>query len=213
MATVLTPPKAQPPAGGPPVPPEGGGFGGGGGGRPDDGAVGAQRYQTGMWLFLCAVTMVFAGFVSAYVVRRGMSADWRPLTKPPVLWFNTAVLLVSSVTIEQARRRAGAAGTWLGITSLLGAVFLVGQSIAWMQLRAAGVFLASNPSSSFFYLLTGAHGLHLLGGVVALFYVALRVTLQGGWASRTPAIEATTLYWHFMDGLWLLVFALVFVWR
>jgi len=204
MASVLTPPKPQPPAGGPPVPPQGGGFGGGGG-RRDDGAVGVQRYQTGMWLFLCAVTMVFAGFVSAYVVRRGMSNDWRPLAKPPVLWFNTAALLASSVTIEQARRRAGAAGTWLGVTSLLGAVFLVGQSIAWMQLRAAGVFLASNPSSSFFYLLTGAHGLHLLGGVVALFYVALR----GGRA----AIEAATLYWHFMDGLWLLVFALVFVWR
>ena len=204
MASVLIPPKPQPPAGGPPVPPQGGGFGGGGG-RRDDGAVGVQRYQTGMWLFLCAVTMVFAGFVSAYVVRRGMSNDWRPLAKPPVLWFNTAALLASSVTIEQARRRAGAAGTWLGVTSLLGAVFLVGQSIAWMQLRAAGVFLASNPSSSFFYLLTGAHGLHLLGGVVALFYVALR----GGRA----AIEAATLYWHFMDGLWLLVFALVFVWR
>ena len=204
MASVLIPPKPQPPAGGPPVPPQGGGFGGGGG-RRDDGAVGVQRYQTGMWLFLCAVTMVFAGFVSAYVVRRGMSNDWRPLAKPPVLWFNTVVLLASSVTIEQARRRAGAAGTWLGVTSLLGAVFLVGQSIAWMQLRAAGVFLASNPSSSFFYLLTGAHGLHLLGGVVALFYVALR----GGRA----AIEAATLYWHFMDGLWLLVFALVFVWR
>lgn len=204
MATVLAPPKPQPPAGGPPVPPEGGGFGGGGG-RRDDGTPGIQRYQTGMWLFLCAVTMVFAGFVSAYVVRRGMSNDWRPLAKPPVLWFNTVVLLASSVTIEQARRRAGAAGAWLGITSLLGAVFLVGQSIAWMQLRAAGVFLASNPSSSFFYLLTGAHGLHLLGGVVALSYVALR----GGRA----AIEATTLYWHFMDGLWLFVFALVFVWR
>jgi len=204
MATVLTPPKPQPPAGGPPVPPAGGGFGGGGG-RRDDGAAGVERYQTGMWLFLCAVTMVFAGFVSAYVVRRGMSSDWRPLTKPPVLWFNTAVLLASSVTIEQARRRAGAAATWLGVTALLGAVFLAGQSIAWMQLRAAGVFLASNPSSSFFYLLTGAHGLHLLGGVMALFYVALR----GGRA----AIAATTLYWHFMDGLWLLVFALVFVWR
>lgn len=201
MATALAPPKPQPPAGGPPVPPVGGGHGG----RRDDGAVGAQRYQTGMWLFLCAVTMVFAGFVSAYVVRRGMSNDWRPLTKPPVLWLNTVVLLASSVTIEQARRRVQAAGAWLRITSLLGAVFLVGQSIAWMQLRAAGVFLASNPSSSFFYLLTGAHGLHLLGGVVALFYVALR----GGRA----AIEATTLYWHFMDGLWLLVFALVFVWR
>lgn len=211
MASVLTPPKPRVPAGGPPAPPEHGG--GGDGGRRDGGAPATERYRTGMWLFLAAVTMVFAGFVSAYVVRRGMSNDWRPIAKPPILWANTVLLLASSVTLERARRRAEGAPVWLGVTSLLGALFLIGQAVAWQQLRAAGVFLASNPSSSFFYLLTGAHGLHLLGGVAALFYVAIRSSLQGGWRGRTPAVEATSLYWHFMDGLWLFVFLLVFVWR
>jgi cytochrome c oxidase subunit 3 len=166
-----------------------------------------------MWLFLAAVTMVFAGFVSAYVVRRGMSNDWRPIAKPPILWANTAILLASSLTLERARRLRDGAPVWLGVTSLLGALFLIGQAVAWQQLRAAGVYLASNPSSSFFYLLTGAHGLHLVGGVAALFYVAVRSSLQGGWKGRPAAVGATALYWHFMDGLWLFVFLLVFVWR
>jgi len=212
MASVLAPPKPQPPAGGPPAPPSGGGFGGGGGGR-DNGAHAVQRYKTGMWLFLAAVTMVFAGFVSAYVVRRGVSTDWRPISKPAVLWVNTVILLASSLTIERARRRTEGAAVWLGVTSLLGALFLIGQYIAWQQLRAAGVYLATNPSSSFFYLLTGVHGLHLLGGVLALFYVAVRATTQAAWPGRPAAVEATALYWHFMDGLWLFVFLLVFVWR
>jgi cytochrome c oxidase subunit 3 len=172
-----------------------------------------RRYQTGTWLFLAAVTMVFAGFVSAYVVRRGISNDWRPIAKPAILWVNTAVLLASSLTLERARRRPETAGAWLGVTSLLGAIFLIGQFVAWQQLRAAGVYLATNPSSSFFYLLTGAHALHLAGGVAALFYVAIRATMQAGWPGRAPAIEATSLYWHFMDGLWLFVFVLVFIWR
>lgn len=214
MASVITPPKPQTPSGGPPgLPPDGGGWSGGGGGRRDEGDRAIQRYRTGVWLLLASVTMVFAGFVSAYVVRRGISNDWRPIAKPPVLWINTAVLLASSFTLERARRQAETAATWLGVTSLLGTVFLIGQYVAWHQLRAAGVYLATNPSSSFFYLLTGAHGVHLAGGVAALFYVALRTSLQGGWKGRPAAVEATAVYWHFMDGLWLFVFLLVFVWR
>ena len=208
MATVLAPPKPRTPVGGPPRPPEGGGEGSR---RRDDGAHDIQRYKTGAWLLMGAITMVFAGFVSAYIVRRGASTDWRPIPKPPILWANTAVLLASSVTIERARRRKST--TWLGATSLLGAAFLIGQYIAWRQLRAAGIYLASNPSSSFFYLLTGTHGLHLLGGAAALFYVAIRATMQAGWSGRPAAVEATALYWHFMDGLWLFVFFLVFLWR
>ena len=252
MASVLTPPKPQPrpPVSGPPSPPPDGGWGGDDG-RGDDGARAIHRYKTGMWLFLAGVTMVFAGFVSAYVVRRGASNDWRPVSKPALLWLNTAVLLASSLTMERARRRRST--PWLGATALLGALFLAGQLVVWQQLRAAGVYLASNPSSSFFYVLTGAHGLHLLGGVLAMFYVALRASAPAAWPGRartatpapsraqaaTPApwpgpdpareavraaapaawpgraaaVETVSLYWHFMDGLWIFVFLLVFIWR
>ena len=167
--------------------------------------------KTGMWLGLGAVVMVFAAFTSAYVVRQGLSSDWRPIHLPSILWLNTAVILASSVTIERARRRDGL--PWLGATSALGLIFLAGQYVAWQQLRDAGIYLASNPSSSFFYLLTGAHGLHILGGILALVYVVTKAWLRPLWTRRQAAVEATALYWHFMDGLWLYLFFLLKVGR
>jgi len=92
-------------------------------------------------------------------------------------------------------------------------VFLVGQYLAWRQLAAAGVYVATNPSSSFFYLLTGAHGAHLLGGVLALGYVATRAWLDRAWLRRRAAVEATAIYWHSMDGLWIFVLLLLVVGR
>jgi cytochrome c oxidase subunit 3 len=218
MASVVAPPKLKPPAGGPPVGPTGGGFGGGSGGdgsrgRRDDGAAAVHRYKTGMWVALGGIVMVFAAFTSAYVVRKGMSFDWRPIRLPSILWLNTAVLLASSFTIEKARREWESCLSWLTATSVLGLVFLTGQYLAWRQLAAAGVYLASNPSSSFFYLLTGAHGLHLLGGILALFYVVLAAWQRRVWVNKRAAVETTALYWHFMDGLWLYVFLLLQVGR
>ena len=162
-----------------------------------------------MWLALGAVVMVFAAFTSAYVVRKGVSLDWRPIALPSILWLNTVVLLASSLTIERARRDRNSCLPWLTVTSMLGAVFLGGQYLAWRQLRTNGVYLASNPSSSFFYLLTGAHGLHILGGMLALFYVVVQAWRRAEWANRQAAVEATALYWHFMDGLWIYLFFLL----
>jgi len=212
MAGLLTPVKPVAPASEPPAPPPpgGGGFGGEGG-SPEETAGAVRRYKTGTWLALAAVVMVFAAFSSAYVVRKGLSNDWRPIRIPAVLWLNTAVLLASSATLERARR--GDLGRWLSVTAALGAAFLGGQVLAWRQLSSAGVYLATNPSSSFFYLLTGAHGLHLLGGVLALFYVAFRAWRSALWVRRQAAVEATTLYWHFMDGLWIYVFLLLLLGR
>jgi cytochrome c oxidase subunit 3 len=220
MATIIAPPKPERPVPGGPggLPPGGGGFSGGGSGGnwsggPDEAALRISRYKTGTWFGLGAVVMVFAGFVSAYVVRRGLSTDWRPIQLPGVLGFSTAVLLLSSLTLERARRSLnGSSLTWLRITSLLGVVFLAGQYAAWRQLAAAGVYLASNPASSFFYVLTGAHGLHLLGGVLALFYVTARAP-NLAWAGREAATQSLALYWHFMDGLWVFLFFLMVVGR
>ena len=222
MASVVAPPKpplAKP--GGPSGPPGGGpgngGFGDGPGGGRDDAALTVLRYKTGVWLALGAVVMLFAAFTSAFVVRKGMSLDWRPTALPSILWLNTAVLVASSLTIERARREWNSSLSWLSATMALGLVFLAGQFVAWRELKAAGVYMASNPSSSFFYLLTGTHGLHILGGVLALLSVLWKAwrfeSRRAEWRNRRAAVEATAIYWHFMDGLWVYVFVLLMVGR
>jgi cytochrome c oxidase subunit 3 len=175
-----------------------------------------QTYQLGVWLGLTGITMVFVAFTSALIVRRGVSFDWESLRLPALFYLNTAVLVSSSLTLEYARRalRAGERQIfrrWWLATTLLGLVFLAGQWTAWGQLATQGVFLSSNPSASFLYLLTGAHWVHLLGGVVALLYVAIR-DRRPGPLSAVP-VEATAIYWHFMDGLWVYLLLVLLYWR
>jgi len=201
---------------GPPPPPIEGGWGDDGGGN--DGRGSSRRASfTGLWVLLAASTMLFAAFTSAMVVRRGLSDDWASTPKPPILFVNTAVLLLSSAALDMARRalKAGARerfNTWWTTGTVLGFLFLGGQTLAWLQLKDAGVFISTNPSSSFFYVLTAAHAFHLLGGVSALLYVdvqALRLRL--GPAKRT-AIDVSAIFWHFLDGLWLYLMVLFYVW-
>ena len=99
------------------------------------------------------------------------------------------------------------------MTTLLGVVFLAGQLIAWRQLAAQGVFINSHPHSSFFYVLTSLHGLHLLGGVIALSYVTVAAFRMRIGLKRRAAVDVTAIYWHFMDGLWIYVFVLLFFFR
>ena len=200
---------------GPPPPPVEDGWGGDGN---SDGRGSSRKASfTALFVLLAASTMVFAAFTSAFVVRRGLSDDWVSMAKPPILFVNTAVLLASSLLLELARRALKTGNRtrfnfwWSGAT-LLGVLFLVGQALAWRELRAAGLFVATNPSSSFFYVLTASHAFHLLGGVSALVYVdvqALRLSL--GPAKRT-AIDVSALFWHFLDGLWLYLMVLFYVW-
>jgi cytochrome c oxidase subunit 3 len=177
----------------------------------------AQRLETaklGLWLALGSITMLFAAFTSAYIVRSA-GQDWAPLEVPPLVWLNSAVLLLSSLTMEMARRsfdgwRPVAFRKWIAVTAVLGAAFLAGQVAAWRQLAAQGIYLSSHPHSSFFYVLTGVHGAHLFAGVLALFYVmmlAIRYRLTPG-ESSAPSLAAT--YWHFVDGLWLYLMVVLF---
>jgi len=201
---------------GPPPPPIEGGWGDSGGGNEGRGSSRRASF-TGLWVLLAASTMVFAAFTSAMVVRRGLSDDWASTPKPPILFLNTAVLLLSSAALDMARRalKAGARerfNTWWTTGTVLGFLFLGGQTIAWLQLKDAGVFISTNPSSSFFYVLTACHAFHLLGGLCALLYVdvqALRLRL--GPAKRT-AIDISAIFWHFLDGLWLYLMVLFYVW-
>ena len=131
------------------------------------------------------------------------------------IFFNTAVLIASSFTLARARKLFKANDQrgfrhWWGVTTILGAFFLLGQIIAWQQLRAAGLFLATNPSSSFFYVFTAAHGLHLLGGVLALTWIMFRPTHR---LTKGTATEVGAMYWHFMDGLWVFLFLLFLLGR
>jgi len=175
------------------------------------GAEGAS--QSGIWVGIFAITMSFAAFTSALFVRQGSGADWTHIALPPVLYANTLALLLSSATLQMARRaitavpstepRAVRVGLgWLMATLALGFVFVAGQFEAWRQLAAQGLYLATNPNSSFYYVLTAMHGLHVLAGIVALALVMGRIAASRG-AFRKSTFEATATYSHFMGVLWL----------
>jgi cytochrome c oxidase subunit 3 len=173
-----------------------------------------RTYVTGMIIALGGISMFFVALVSAFIVRKGFpNNDWQSLEVPRILWLNTLILLASSFTLERARKNCRADQDelfrhWWGVTVILGLFFLTGQMVAWRQLAAAGVFFSTNPSSSFFYVFTVAHGLHLLGGITALLAVAFHPLRH---LTRRTAIEIVAIYWHFMDGLWLFLFVLFLV--
>ena len=210
--------------GGGPRPKNGNGFHRNGGGKDGDEPLrfSPARYRLGAWVAIGSILMLFVALTSAYIVRSASANDWQQVATPRVLWLSTALILISSVTIEISRRslkqksEAGY-GRWLLITTLLGVAFLGSQLIAWRQLVRQGVYLASNPYSSFFYLFTAAHGLHLAGGLCALSYLlarknSYRGTLDGE-LRRIGAADAVSIYWHFMDVLWVGLFALLMFWK
>jgi len=215
MATTIhEPPQVEPRR----LPDEG--HSGNGGGRtlvPAEGNLRAledrspEPAKTGIWVGLAAITMSFAALTSALVVRQGSGLDWQHLTLPPILYANTVVLLASSVTLEIARRRiAGYARgiesqiaapmRWLVITLALGLLFVAGQYLAWLRLKAEGLYLATNSNSSFFYVFTGVHVVHVLGGLAGLIYVMSKLHRS---ILRQGTFAAAAQYWHFMDILWL----------
>lgn len=177
--------------------------------------------RTGIWVGLAAITMSFAAFTSALIVRQATANDWHPLTIPSIIFLNTAILLASSVTLEGARRRVADFALarssdrspgllWLSATLLLGFAFVAGQYMAWQQLRSEGLYLASNPNSSFFYVLTAIHALHVLGGLAGLMRV-IYLFRQPGLALRRSTLDATSYYWHFMGVLWLYVLLVMWI--
>ncbi|MGI8400476.1 MAG: cytochrome c oxidase subunit 3 [Gemmatimonadaceae bacterium] len=177
--------------------------------------------QTGVWVGIAAITMSFAAYSSALIVRQGANPDWLHFTLPPILFFNTLVVLASSVTLYMARPRAPGVDTgvsesaitgpnpvWIYSTAALGFVFLFGQILAWRNLAAQGLSLSSGPSSAFFYLLTAMHGLHLLGGLAGLLYVVYRLRRTSAARAMT-SYKAAALYWHFTTVLWLYLFGML----
>ena len=181
------------------------------------------RYRIGILVFLASIAMLFTSLSSAYIVRSGLIYDWFPIAVPRVMFGSTALILLSSVSIEIARRKlkqslAGSYSKYLLLTGLLGLGFLASQLIAWRQLVQQGIYISSHPHSSFFYLLTGAHAVHVAGGLLALGFLCLRSRRpqfhQAGLAPKRQAVaDAVSIYWHFMDALWIYLFLLLFLWR
>ena len=205
---VEEPRRVSPP---PPVPPAD--RGGDGDSGDSSSSFPISKWQVGIWILLTAIIMLFAGLSSAYIVLRGVPA-WQNIQLPSLLWTNTAVLLLSSVAIELSRRAirrddVESMRRWLAVGGVLGLAFLAGQLAAWRQLVNAGVYLPSTLQSSFFYILTGLHGLHLMGGVVALSIVLVMAFKNRLSALRYEPLKLCSTYWHVMDALWVWLFLLL----
>jgi len=223
MATTLQPPQTDVEQDLRPRDGHGGGFGGL---VPERGELRAvaepkgEPTRTGVWVALAAIAMSFAALTSALYVREGAATDWHHIVLPPILWFNTLALIASSVTLELARRRVAAfmrrqesdraaSLLWLNATLLLGLVFIAGQYLAWLKLRSQGLYLPTNPNSSFFYLFTGVHAIHVLGGLGGLTRVIVKF-LSSRWPLRRSTMDAASYYWHFMGLLW--IYLLFILW-
>jgi cytochrome c oxidase subunit 3 len=169
--------------------------------------------QLTVMALLATAGMLFAGFASAYLVRRE-GTDWVREPLPAILIFSTTILLISSATLEVSRSalRRGestAALLWAAATALLGLAFLAGQLDAWKQLAAQGVYLPSGPYSSFFYVLTAVHGVHLGGGIIALAYLLWRIWRSEPGRGVMDVFKGCATYWHFVGGVWLLLYLLL----
>ncbi|MCC8962649.1 cytochrome c oxidase subunit 3 [Bradyrhizobium sp. Pear76] len=172
--------------------------------------------KIGLGVFLAVVGSLFALFISAYSMRMTM-VDWRALPVPALLWFNTGVLVLSSVALQwayTAARRDDIDGVILGLLSggASAVTFLIGQLLAWRQLAGAGYFVASNPANSFFYLITAVHGLHLMGGLVALGRTTSKVWLSAEVIRVRLSVELCAIYWHFLLLVWLVLLGLLTGW-
>ncbi len=241
MATLNSPISTREVRGGggvhPPLP--GGGGGGRGGDPAPDPGERLRRARLGLAVASVSITMLFVGFASAYIFREGLPTfdertntyvrDWLTASLPlRMLLVNTLLLVLSSLTMELARRQitrqAALAGVesipgvslgreryfpWLGASVILGLGFLTGQWMVWQELARRGFYLATNPSSSFFYVLTAAHGAHLTGGLIVMIY-ALAWSLFGRPIEKRRIVtDITAWYWHFMAVLWIGIFAMV----
>jgi cytochrome c oxidase subunit III len=169
--------------------------------------------RSGIWVGIFAITMSFAAFTSALYVREG-TGDFASLTIPPLMFANTIALLVSSFTMEKSRRQvaqdpqAHRGQFWLAATLLLGLSFIAGQCLVWRQLASQGIYLATSPNSSFFYVFTTMHVLHLLGGIAAVTYLLGRF-VGGRFTVRPSLFGNVAIYWHFMGVLWLYLLLII----
>lgn len=199
------------------------GDGGGGGGDhyyfDETGENKPNKYRIGMWFTLLIVLMTFSGLIGAYVVIATNGVlEWKPFNLPVQVWISTALLFFSSVSYEISRIKLKngnqkQAKTLLLVTTILGATFISSQILAWLELYSQGIYLQSNPYAGFFYFLTAIHALHVFGGICALGYIVLRTwhetSSENELEKRQTIATVVGWYWHFMDGLWIVLLLLL----
>lgn len=200
-----------------------------------------RYFRIGLGLGVVSIFVVFIGITVAYLWRQSfhpvdtrtgeITHPWTPIIIPQILWLNTLVLAVSSFTVELARRAVFHENAvmeewlgiqpatrrrslpWLSISLLLGLCFLAGQFIAWRELVPQGFYTPGNPSEAFFYILTGGHAVHLLGGILGLLWASLNSSFKLKLQSRQILVDVTAWYWHAMGLLWIYIFVLLHVAR
>jgi cytochrome c oxidase subunit 3 len=168
-----------------------------------------HRRELGLWIFLGTVTMLFAAFTSALIVRRS-STDWHQVALPAIAWMNTAFLLGSSAALEAARRAADPVRRARGVAaaSALGLIFVAGQVEVWRSLMRSGIYVPTTPAASFLYILTGVHAVHLLAALVALGYLFVRSRRAADpeWPLLAGVVASL---WHFLTVVWIYLLAVV----
>lgn len=181
--------------------------------QPGRGVLDVDPAKVGLLAFIAVVTSLFALFLSAYMMRMQLG-DWRPLDEPNLLWLNTGVLVLASFAFQFTR---GAANKGQRLPTKVGLIvggvctslFLLGQLLAWQQLSANGYVIDGNPATSFFYLLTALHGLHLLGGMWVWGRTTVRLFSGADAKSVRLSVELCTVYWHYLLLVWIGLFGLL----
>lgn len=175
---------------------------------------GLSAPRLGLVVFLAVATSLFALSVSAYLSRMEYGTDWAPVPEPALLWVNTGLLLLASIALQGAWNAAGRGDPRrtvrrLAAGGLLSLAFVGGQYLVWRQLAAAGFYVDANPANAFFFLLTGLHAAHLLGGLVAWSWPLARLVRGSSAGRQLAAVELCTVYWHYLFIVWVALFAIL----
>lgn len=163
--------------------------------------------------FLGVASVLFGLFITAYFIRMEL-ADWRPMPESPMLWLNTGVLFLASVVLQWtlamvAKGRRGRVRLGILLGGALTFAFVFGQVGVWGEMREAGYYLNNNPANAFFYVMTGIHALHILGGLWVWTRAGIRIFSGAEVEDVHLSVELCTLYWHFLLLVWLVLFALI----
>lgn len=183
----------------------------------------SNKFRITMWFMLMVVIMTFSGLIGAYIVISTNGVlEWKPFNLPIQVWISTNLILASSITYTVAQKALNndnqqKAKNWLLATTAFGGMFIASQILAWLELVRQGVYVQSNPYAGFFYILTGVHALHVMGGIIVLGYLVLRTWQKTSSESeltiRKTISNAVGWYWHFMDAIWIVLFLLLGFWK
>ena len=176
-----------------------------------------KAYKPMLWLAIVSMCMIFGGLTSAYMVRSG-DPGWLKFELPKIFYISTVVIITSSFTLlfaVQSAKKDNLSGLKLGmiLTLILGIGFVICQFMAWKSLVAQGIYIGgqgSNPSGSFLYVISGAHLIHLAGGIIMLIFVCIKSFMQIYHSKNLLGLQLCSIFWHFLDLLWVYLFLFLY---